>query len=71
VASNRFHDLLAHDCREDNVGGWNLRAARFWKPTFPIGLVSTRAADDDTLDLRSDLVFGLACMPCLEGTLRR
>ena len=26
---------------------------------------------DDTLDLRSDLVFGLACIPRLEGILRR
>ena len=33
--------------------------------------VESRAADDDTLDLRSDLVFGLACIPRLEGILHR
>jgi hypothetical protein len=70
AASNHFQTRSGMIAGSATLG-WNLRGDRPWKPTFPIRSAPTRAADDDALNLRSDLVFCLACMPSLEETLRR
>jgi len=49
----------------------NLHGNRFWQPDFPIGSTPTRVADDNSLDLRSVLVFGLTYMSYLAAHLDR